>query len=48
MIKEFVEEWNLNKSELDELPSKGQVKDLMTIFLHLLQNCVKMKEGEMK
>ena len=29
---------------LDELPSKEQVKKLMTLFLHLLQNCQKMKE----
>lgn len=34
--------------DLDEIPSKEQVKDLMTIFLHLLQNCVEMKEGEIK
>ena len=35
---------NITKYELDELPSKEQVEELMTLFLHLLQNCEEMKE----
>lgn len=30
----------------DDLPTDTQVKDYMTLCLHLLQNCVMMKEGE--
>lgn len=35
---------NITNYELDELPDDNQVADLMTLFLHLLQNCEKMKE----
>lgn len=35
---------SITNYELDELPSKEQVEELMTLFLHLLQNCEKMKE----
>ena len=34
---------NITNYELDELPSKEQVEELMTLFLHLLQNCEEMK-----
>ena len=35
---------NITNYELDELPDDNQVADLMTLFLHLLQNCEEMKE----
>lgn len=35
---------DITNYELDELPDDNQVADLMTLFLHLLQNCEEMKE----
>lgn len=32
-------------SDCDKLPTENQVKDYMTLCLHLLQRCIQMKDG---
>ena len=33
-----------NFEDIDGIPTENQVKDYMTLFLHLLQNCHYMKD----